>query len=100
MSCTSVFDKFTQNSDGEKEILLKRLKELFSSEESQVDSDLHERKVQLSALEAEFLKKGNQLKALLEAEEVELVQRQSKELSALKAGQLAEEEDRERDPEA
>ena len=97
MSCTSVFDKFAQNGEGEKEVLLKRLQELFTSEENQVDSDLHERKVQLSTLEAEFLKRSNQLKAILQAEEVELVQRQARELSGLKAAQLAEEERIERE---
>ena len=97
MSCTSVFDRFTQNSEGEKEVLLKRLKELFSSEENQVDKDLHERKVQLSALETECLKKANELKAMFQAEEEELVSRQAKELSALEAAQLAEEERIERE---
>ena len=97
MSCTSVFDKFSNNSDGEKEVLLKRLKELFSSEENQVDTDLHERKVQLSALETELIKKANELKAIFQAEEAELVQRQTKELNALKAAQAAEEERIERE---
>ena len=98
MSCTSVFDKFAQhNSESEKEVLLKRLKELFSSEENQVDRDLQERKVHLSVLETEFLKKTNELKAILEAEEISLAERQSKELSSVKAAQAAEEERIERE---
>ena len=98
MSCTSVFDKFAQhNSESEKEVLLKRLKELFSSEENQVDRDLHERKVHLSVLETEFLKKTNELKAILQSEEASLAERQSKELRSVKAAQVAEEERIERE---
>ena len=98
MSCTSVFDKFAQdNSESEKEVLLKRLKELFSSEESQVDRDLHERKVHLSVLETEFLKKTKELKAILQADEVSLVERQSRELKSVRAAQVAEEERIERE---
>ena len=98
MSCTSVFDKFAQhNSESEKEVLLKRLKELFSSEENQVDRDLHERKVHLSVLETEFLKKTNELKAILEAEEISQAERQRKELRSVAAAQAAEEERIERE---
>ena len=98
MSCTSVFDKFAQhNSESEKEVLLKRLKELFSSEENQVDRDLHERKVHLSVLETEFLKKTNELKAILQSEEASLAERQSQELRSVKAAQVAEEERIERE---
>ena len=98
MSCTSVFDKFAQeNSGSEKEVLLKRLKELFSSEESQVDRELQERKVQLSVLETEFLKKTNELKAILKADELSLAERQTRELNSVKAAHVAEEERIERE---
>ena len=98
MSCTSVFDKFAQeNSGSEKEVLLKRLKELFSSEESQVDRELQERKVQLSVLESEFLKKTNELKAILKADELSLAERQTRELNSVKAAHVAEEERIERE---
>ena len=98
MSCTSVFDKFAQeNSGSEKEVLLKRLKELFSSEESQVDRELQERKVQLSVLETEFLKKTNELKAILKADELALAERQTRELNSVKAAHVAEEERIERE---
>ena len=98
MSCTSVFDKFAQeNSGSEKEVLLKRLKELFSSEESQVDRELQERKVQLSVLESEFLKKTNELKAILKADELALAERQTRELNSVKAAHVAEEERIERE---
>ena len=98
MSCTSVFDKFTgENSESEKEVLLKRLKELFSSEESQVDRDLQERRVHLSVLETEFLKKTNELKAILQADELSLAERQTRELNSVRAAQTAEEERLERE---
>ena len=77
--------------------MLKRLKELFSSEESQVDRELQERKVQLSVLESEFLKKTNELKAILKADELSLAERQTRELNSVKAAHVAEEERIERE---
>ena len=64
MSSASVYDKITTNSssDGEKEILLKRLKELMMTEESEMDKNLREKKIKLSQMESEYSRSVNELK--------------------------------------
>ena len=62
MSTTSVFDKLTNSLDGEKEALLRRLRELMLTEENQVDKNLNDCKARLSMMESEYLTAINQLK--------------------------------------
>ena len=58
MSSASVYDKMAttsssgSGSDGEKELLLKRLKELMMTEESEMDRNLREKKTKLSKMES------------------------------------------------
>ena len=95
MSSTSVFDKMattSTGSDGEKELLLKRLKELMMTEESEMDRNLREKKTKLSRMESEFSSSVNELKKELKAEEESLLSRQLAELNSLKEVQSIEEE--------
>ena len=97
MSSASVYDKMatassSSGSDGEKEILLKRLKELMMTEESEMDRNLREKKTKLSRMESEYTSSVNELKKELKTEEESLLSRQLAELNSLKELQSAEEE--------
>ena len=97
MSSASVYDKMAttssgSGSDGEKEQLLKRLKELMMTEESEMDRNLREKKTKLSRMESEYTSSVNELKKELKTEEESLLSRQLAELNSLKELQSAEEE--------
>ena len=97
MSSASVYDKMatassSSGSDGEKELLLKRLKELMMTEESEMDKNLREKKTKLSRMESEYTSSVNELKKELKTEEESLLSRQLAELNSLKELQSAEEE--------
>ena len=97
MSSASVYDKMatassSSGSDGEKELLLKRLKELMMTEESEMDRNLREKKTKLSRMESEYTSSVNELKKELKTEEESLLSRQLAELNSLKELQSAEEE--------
>merc|ERR1712032_978422 len=96
MSSASVYDKMATNSsgsgsDGEKEQLLKRLKELMT-EESEMVRNLREKKTKLTRMESEYTSSVNELKKELKIEEESLLSRQVAELNSLKELQSAEEE--------
>lgn len=100
MSSASVFDRTTTNNtvttdndvEGEKEKLLRRLKELMITEESEVDRNLQETRIKLSNLEAEYIRTVNDLKEKFSKEEEELLKSQQEEVEELKKRQLAEEQ--------
>lgn len=97
MSSASVYDKMAttssgSGSDGEKEQLLKRLKELMMTEESEMDRNLREKKTKLTRMESEYTSSVNELKKELKIEEESLLSRQVAELNSLKELQSAEEE--------
>ena len=97
MSSASVYDKMatassSSGSDGEKEILLKRLKELMMTEESEMDRNLREKKTKLSKMESEYKSSVNGLKKELKTEEESLLSRHEAELNSLKELQSTEEE--------
>ena len=97
MSNASIFDRTISNSnnnevEGEKEILLRRLKELMISEESEVERNIQETKIKLSNLESEYLKTVAHLKEEFAKEEEELLKVQQEEVEALKKSQVTEEQ--------
>merc|ERR1712032_1087014 len=74
MSSASVYDKMATNSsgsgsDGEKEQLLKRLKELMMTEESEMVRNLREKKTKLTRMESEYTSSVNELEKELKIEE-------------------------------
>eukprot|EP00090_Calanus_glacialis_P032443 TRINITY_DN53738_c0_g1_i1.p1 TRINITY_DN53738_c0_g1~~TRINITY_DN53738_c0_g1_i1.p1 ORF type:complete len:628 (+),score=157.87 TRINITY_DN53738_c0_g1_i1:133-2016(+) len=94
MSCGSIFEKFTNDLDGsetEKEILIKRLKELIEVEGSQVEQDLKDRMQKLDYIDESHKIKVDELKNECITEEEDLIKRQTKEKKSIQEKHLKEE---------
>jgi len=94
MSCGSIFDRFgdLEGGESEKEVLLRRLKELIEVEEKQVREDIEERKKQLAEAEEQHRKKAEKVKASHAREEEEMMRRHQQERESMQARHTAEEE--------
>jgi len=94
MSCGSIFDRFgdLEGGESEKEVLLRRLKELIDVEESQVREDIEQRRKQLADAEEQHRTKSERVKANHEREEQEMVRRHRQERESMQARHSAEEE--------
>jgi len=95
MSCGSVFEKFTNELDGtetEKEILIKRLKELIEVEGKQVDTDLKSKRQKLADIEESHIVCVTNLKRSYVEEEDELIRKYTEERSKLVEKHTQEEE--------
>jgi len=94
MSCGSIFDRFgdLEGGESEKEILLRRLKELIDVEEAQVREDIEQRRKQLAEAEEQHRNKTEKVKANHEREEQEMVKRHKQERETMQARHSAEEE--------
>jgi len=95
MSCGSVFEKFTNDLEGsetEKEILLKRLKQLIETEGNQIDEDLRNRKEQLLNIEQSHSMQVDKLKQVCTLEEEEIIRKQRDEKQTMDERHSKEEE--------
>eukprot|EP00092_Neocalanus_flemingeri_P080238 GFUD01100073.1.p1 GENE.GFUD01100073.1~~GFUD01100073.1.p1 ORF type:complete len:644 (-),score=201.76 GFUD01100073.1:19-1950(-) len=95
MSCGSIFEKFTNDLEGsgtEKEILLKRLKELIEGEGSKNQQDLKERRKHLSNIDEDHNTKVNDLKETCIKEEEAMIEKEQNEKECMQSRHSAEEE--------
>jgi len=85
MSCGSIFERFgdLEAGESEKDILLKRLKEIIDDEGLQIKQDLDIRKKQLEEVEVDQASKLNKLKSSHKLEEDEMRQRHIKETETM-----------------
>ena len=97
MSTCSVLDRLGPGDAGEKESLVRRLRELVLSEETEVDRNLAEAKQRLSRVEAEYARSVNELKQEAAKEEENLLKAQREEFALLQSTQAKEEERIERE---
>ena len=97
MSTSSVLDRLGPGDTGEKESLVRRLRELVLSEETEVDRNLAEAKQRLSRVEAEYARSVNELKQEAAKEEENLLKTQREEFALLQSTQAKEEERIERE---
>ena len=97
MSTCSVLDRLGPGDGGEKESLVRRLRELVLSEETEVDRNLAEAKQRLSRVEAEYASSVNELKQEAAKEEENLLKAQREEFALLQSTQAKEEERIERE---
>ena len=97
MSTCSVLDRLGPGDTGEKESLVRRLRELVLSEETEVDRNLAEAKQRLSRVEAEYARSVNELKQEAAKEEENLLKTQREEFALLQSTQAKEEERIERE---
>ena len=97
MSTCSVLDRLGPGDAGEKESLVRRLRELVLSEETEVDRNLAEAKQRLSRVEAEYARSVNELKQEAAKEEENLLKTQREEFALLQSTQAKEEERIERE---
>ena len=97
MSTCSVLDRLGSGDAGEKESLVRRLRELVLSEETEVDRNLAEAKQRLSRVEAEYARSVNELKQEAAKEEENLLKTQREEFALLQSTQAKEEERIERE---
>ena len=93
MSTCSVLDRLGPGDAGEKESLVRRLRELVLSEETEVDRNLAEAKQRLSRVEAEYARSVNELKQEAAKEEENLLKTQREEFALLQSTQAKEEAD-------
>jgi len=93
MSCGSIFERFgdLEGGESEKELLLKRLKELIDVEESQIKEDIEERKKQLIDAEEIHRNKEKKVQANHKREEEEITNRHEQERGSMKTRHSAEE---------
>jgi len=94
MSCGSIFERFTNDIDGsetEKDILIKRLKELIEVEGSQVEKGLKDKRQKFLDMDESHKINVNELKSECIIEEENVVQKQIKEKETLEANHLKEE---------
>ena len=97
MSTCSVLDRLGPGDGGEKESLVRRLRELVLSEETEVYRNLAEAKQRLSRVEAEYASSVNELKQEAAKEEENLLKTQREEFALLQSAQAKEEERIERE---
>ena len=93
MSCTSVLDRLGEDGvETEKELLLRRLRELMEGENRQVQTDLEARRRQLVELEDGRREQMERLQEAHRREEEEVLARQAEERRAREERHLQEEE--------
>ena len=95
MSCVSIVERFSgdQGMETEKDLLLRRLKEVIEGESREIREELEQRRRQLEEVETLHRSQTEQLRRNQRREEEELKERQEKERETL-AGRHREEEDR------
>lgn len=94
MSCGSIFERFgdLEGGESEKELLLKRLKELIDVEGNQIKEDLEARRKQLNDVDETHRGNVEKVTANHKREEEEMIKRHSHERESMDSRHSAEEE--------